>query len=274
MIEPTPKIAPIDKRFPPVDEVREPPGTPFAVRAAGFVLAIIAIVLAVAAYQLNSVAAKEKAQLVKAGSETEQAKADLGKANARSADLQLQLDKAKGERSDLQAQLDKAQVRQSDLQSQLEKARDDLRSQVDKAKAQVSEMQAAFQAKVNSANDESSRLRKELDQAKGEAEDLKPQLAKAQGDLAKLQPLIVKARVLPVAVSFEKNFWARGFTMHVKNLNTDPLKVSITIGGSGKASAAPATVEGGGSLNVENLPAGAKVVVESAGYDTLRVTAQ
>jgi predicted nucleic acid-binding Zn-ribbon protein len=274
MIETPPKMSPRDVRFPPAKEEPIPAGTPIAVRAAVLVLAIIAIALGAAVYRLNSAVAKGKVQLAKTDSEASQVKADLAKVNAQAADLSAQLDKAKTARSDLQAQLDKAQARQSDLQSQLEKARADLLSQADKAKAQVSEMQAAFQAKINSANDESSRLRRELDEAKRQSGELKSQLARAQDELAKLQPLAVKARALPVETTLEKDFWARGFTMHVRNLNTDPLKVKITIGGSAKASVQSATIEGGGLLNVENLPAGAKLVIESAGYNTLSVTAQ
>jgi hypothetical protein len=238
------------------------------------VFAIGAVVLACAVYRLNSAATIEKAQLAQAASENDQLKADLGKANARATDLQLQLDRAKSLRSDLQAQLEKAQISQSDLQTQLEKARTDLRSQADKAEAQASEMQAQFQAKINSASVDSSRLRKDLDQAKGQAEGLKSQLAKAQVDLARLHPFALKARALPVAASFEKNFWDHGFTLHVKNLNADPLKVNITVATTGNALAQSVTMEGGGAINVGNLAAGAKVVIESAGYDTLSVTAQ
>ncbi|HKM55946.1 MAG TPA: hypothetical protein VJY33_21245, partial [Isosphaeraceae bacterium] len=93
-------------------------------------------------------------------------------------------------------------------------------------------------------------------------------------DLASLQPLAQKARALPLATSFEKNYWERAFTLHVKNLDSEPLKVNITIAGPGKASTKSVTMEGGGLLNVENLAAGAKVVIEGAGYDTLSVTAQ
>jgi|GEM_PF-2559041 len=278
MTETSPKITPRDTRFPPeapheAEEFR-PAGTPFGVRAAGIVLAIVAIALAFADYRLNTALTKDKVQLAQAASENEQMKADLGKANARGADLQLQLDAGKKLRSELQAQLDRAQARQTDLQSQLEKARADLRAQADKASAQSSAMQAEFQAKINSANEDSSGLRKALDQSKSQAEALRTQLAKAQGDLASLQPLAQKARALPLATSFEKNYWERAFTLHVKNLDSEPLKVNITIAGPGKASTKSVTMEGGGLLNVENLAAGAKVVIEGAGYDTLSVTAQ
>ncbi len=274
MIELSPKITPRDTRFPPVAEEFRPPGTPPGVRTLAFFLAVVAAVLAVVAYRLSSAVTRDRVQLAQAASETEQVKADLAKANARAADLQLQLDKAKGLRLDLQAQLDRAQSRQSDLQAQLEKVQADLRSQVDKANAQASEMRAEFQAKINSASEDSSGMRKALDQARSQAESLKSQLAKAQGDLAKLQPLAVKARAMPVVTTLEKNYWERAFTLHVKNMNPDPLQVSITVFGPGKPSAKSVTVEGGGLLNVENLAAGAKVVIESAGYDTLSVTAQ
>jgi septal ring factor EnvC (AmiA/AmiB activator) len=245
-------------------------GTPLAVRAAGLVLGVIAIVLASAVYELNSTLANVRAQLVQSDSQTDQVKAELGRANARSADLQLQLDRATSQRSELQAQLEKAQVRQSDLQSRLDRAGSELRSQADKAQAQASE----FQARIDLASNESTRLHSELDQAKTQAEELKAQLAKARSDVAKVQPAAAKAPLLPVAATFEKNFWERGFTMHLKNLNADPLTVSIAIAGPEKAPARSATIESGGTLNVERLAAGARVVIECPGYEPLSLTTQ
>ena len=201
---------------------------------------------------------------------THLAKADLGMANARSAELQLQIESIGSQTADLKAQLDKAQARQSGLESQLQRALADLRSQADNARVRESD----FQAVIKSSHDASSGLLKELEQAKSQAKDLEAQLAKTQGDLAKLQPLAIKARVPPLTTSFEKGFWDRGFTLHVKNLNPDPLSVNIKITGLGTAFARSATMEGGGSLNVENLAAGMRVAIESAGYDTMTVTVQ
>jgi len=272
MIEVLPQITPRDTQPPP--EEYEPEGTPVAVRAAVIVLAAIALVLGYAAYRLNSAAANAKAQLAQTVSNLDRATADLATASARSAGLELQLAKAKSQAADLGSQLDKAQARQSDLQSKLDKAQADILTQADGAKARETEMQAGFQAKIKSSDDAASGLRKELDQAVGKAEDLKSRLATAQSELTKLHPLAVKLRALPLATSFEKNFWDRGFTMHVTSLSPDPLKVKISIAGMGTASASSATLEGGGSLNIENLAAGAKVVIESAGYDALSAAPQ
>jgi septal ring factor EnvC (AmiA/AmiB activator) len=247
-----------------------PAKSPTALRAAVLFLAAIVAALAYAAYHLDSVAAHGKEQLALADSKIGQAKADLGMANARSAELQLQIESIGSQTADLKAQLDKAQARQSGLESQLQRALADLRSQADNARVRESD----FQAVIKSSHDASSGLLKELEQAKSQAKDLEAQLAKTQGDLAKLQPLAIKARVPPLTTSFEKGFWDRGFTLHVKNLNPDPLSVNIKITGLGTAFARSATMEGGGSLNVENLAAGMRVAIESAGYDTMTVTVQ
>jgi len=242
-----------------------PAKSPTALRAAVLFLAAIVAALAYAAYHLDSVAAHGKEQLALADSKIGQAKADLGMANARSAELQLQIESIGSQTADLKAQLDKAQARRSGLESQLQRALADLRSQADNARVRESDFQAVIK---------SSGLLKELEQAKSQAKDLEAQLAKTQGDLAKLQPLAIKARVPPLTTSFEKGFWDRGFTLHVKNLNPDPLSVNIKITGLGTAFARSATMEGGGSLNVENLAAGMRVAIESAGYDTMTVTVQ
>ena len=272
MIELSPQITPKDTQPPP--EWPEPAGTPFAVRAACVVLAILSLALAYMVHRLNAVVTHDKAQLAQAAAEADQLKSDLGKANARASDLQLQSDRAKGLAADLQAQLGKAKARQAEAQAQLEGARADLRAQADKARAQASEMQAEFQAKVRASDDALSGLRRELDQARSQAEGLQAQLARAKGELTKLQPLARVARALPVATSFEKNFWDRGFTLHVKNLSPDPLKVTITVATPGRPLAKSVTMDGGATVNIENLAAGAKVVLEGADYDALSVTAQ
>lgn len=268
MIESPPQISP--KFTAPSPEEYLPAKSPTGLRAAVFILVAIVAALAYAAYHLNSVAAQGREQLALADSRIEQAKADLGVANARSTELQLQVESARSQAADLRAQLEKAQARQSVLQAQLDRASADLRLQADNEKTRESELQA----RINSSSDASTGLLKELGQARSQAQDLKAQLTKAQGDLTKLQPLAAKARVLPLETSFEKGFWDRGFTLHVKNPNPDPLSVNIKISGLGTAFTRSATIEGGGLLNVENLAAGLKVTIESAGYDTSTVTVQ
>jgi len=269
MIDVAPQTSPKPAEHFIPDEKHDRPPTPFVTRAVCIILAILAIALAYAVHQKNAQVADARAQLVQANTATDQVKADLAKANALAVDLRLQLDRAKGLRSDLQSQLAKAQGQQSDLQSQLEKARANLQSQQDKAAAQS----AGLQAEINQANGGLSRLQKELDQAKGQNEDLSAKLAKAEAGIAKLQPLAVKARVLPVSATIEKvSFWSAGFTMHVRNLNSSPLNVNITIGASGKTPSMSATIEGGGTLNIGNLAAGADVVIASEGYDPAKLT--
>lgn len=272
MIELSPRISPKYTASSP--EGHTPARSPSGLRAVALVLGATVAALAFIAYHLDSAAARASAQLALAESTAEQAKADLGTANARSAGLQLQVESARSQAADLKAQLDKAQARQSVLQSQLEGALADLRLQADNAKAREAQLQADIQARIKASSDASSGLLKELDQAKGHAQDLKARLAKAQGDLVKLQPLAAKARIAPLEASFEKGFWDRGFTLHVKNLNPDPLSVSIRIAGLGTAFTKSATIDGGGLLNIGNVAAGMQVSIDSAGYDTLTVTAQ
>jgi septal ring factor EnvC (AmiA/AmiB activator) len=245
--------------------------TPSGIRSACLILAIAALVLGFIAYQENSVLTDTKAQLAQANAETGKAKAELAKANAQSADLQAGLDKANARSNDFQTQLRTARSQGADLQAQLEKARSrqsDMQAQLDAAR----ERSADLRARLNRADNGSSELRKELDASKAQTADLQAQLAKAQDDVAKLQPLASKARAMPVAATFKKAFWGGGFTLQVRNQNPAPLKVSIAVAGSEKTPPNSATIESGSTYEVENLTAGANVVITSDGYDPLNLT--
>jgi len=252
------------------DEERKPAGSSVAIRVICFILAIAAIGLGWEVLQQKKDLASSAAQLTQAQSETDQAKADLAKANSQSSDQKAQLDKANSLRADLQTQLDRAQTRQSALQSQLEKTRTELQAQVDKAKAQAADMQG----EIARANDASTQTRRELDRVRAQADDLKSQLASSQAEVARLQPVVTKARILPIAATFEKGFFSRKFTMSVKNTGSEALKVTVASAGNDKAPLQAATIEAGGTLKVEDVAAGASLVIQSEGYDPLSVTAK
>ena len=102
--------------------------------------------------------------------------------------------------------------------------------------------------------------------------DLRGRLQKAESDLAQLQPLLLKARHLPITTSLEQA--GGGFTLHVANLNLQPLSVAVTTTGSGRSRSQSTVIGGGATLNVAKLAAGDTVVIASEGYDPVSVAVQ
>jgi multidrug efflux pump subunit AcrA (membrane-fusion protein) len=265
---------------------RQDRGTPtgifFGVLAACLVLAIVIIVLGVRVHSLNAQLPDAQAQLTSAKVETAQAQAELATAKAATGVLQTQLEKAKAASGDLQAQLDKAKGQQADLLAQLDKAKADkakaadLQLQLDGAKAQSADLQG----QLNKAAAGSAQMLAQLDQAKSQSLDLQSRLQKAEDALAKLQPLVLKARVMPVTTSFESGSWGSSFGMHngvtlrVNNVSPQPLKVDISITGQGKTRTQSNVIEVRATLAVEKLAAGESVVIASEGYDPVRLTVQ
>jgi septal ring factor EnvC (AmiA/AmiB activator) len=252
-------------------EQREHANKSSGIRAACFILAVLAGILGFMLFQANSALSDTKTQLAQAKSDSAQAKADLGKATAQSADLQTQLGKANARSTDLQAQLRKSQGQLSDLQARLEKARSqqsDLQGQLDAAKTQT----AGLQTRIGDADNRTAELRRELDSAKAQTADLQSQLARAKSDIARLQPIATKASAMPIATAFKKGFFSSGFTLHITNRNPDPLKVNVAIAGSTKTPPKSATIESGATYDVDDLPAGANVVITSDGYDPVNLT--
>jgi uncharacterized phage infection (PIP) family protein YhgE len=197
----------------------------------------------------------------------------LDKAKAASADLQDQLTKAKSASAELQTQLDQSKGATSQVQAQLDKSKAvvvDLQAQLDKSKAQA----ADFQNQLNQATAGSTQLISQLDQAKIQSMDLQSRLQKAESDLAQLQPMLLKVGRMPVATSFEKEKWGHGLTLHVNNLQQQPLTVNITITGPDNTRRQSNVVGAGGTLNVEKLATGDKVSIASDGFESLNLTAQ
>jgi uncharacterized phage infection (PIP) family protein YhgE len=244
--------------------------TSFGLRAGCFVLAAAVVVLISMVYQSRARLADTTTKLVQAQSEADQAKSDIQGANTKAADLQRQLTAATAQSTDLQAQLKTAQGQSTGLQSQIDKATGqdtDLRAQLAAAKSKLADSEAT----ANKANESSNQLRKDLDASKAQAADLQSQLTKAQGDhVAVLAPVLA---VLPVTTAFEKGFWGNTYTLHIKNTNSEPLNVTITVNGSGSAQPISTAIRSGETYDLPKLAAGSNVVVASDGFTPLSLSA-
>jgi|HubBroStandDraft_5_1064220.scaffolds.fasta_scaffold54008_2 septal ring factor EnvC (AmiA/AmiB activator) len=242
--------------------------------AACLILALLTLVLAVKVHRRDAQLADTQKQLEQAKSDSAKTKSELDKATSNAADLKAQLDKAKSQSADLQAQLDQAKPAAADLQSQLDKAKAqtaDVQAQLDKSKAQSADLQN----QLNQATAGSTQLLTQLDQSKIQTMDLQARLQKAEADVAQLQPMLLKTRHMPVTTSFEKEHWGHGITLHVNNLNQQPLTVAVTINSKGAPPRTQSNVIGAAAtLNVDKLVAGDSVVVASDGYDPVNLTAQ
>jgi len=257
----------------PATEAKRPRSPIGIIIAVCVVLAIVIIVFNAKVHHLNATATDAQTQLTQAKAQAAQAQADLDKAKAQSADLQSQLDKAKSQQADLQSQVDQSKNASADLQSQVDKAKSqlaDLQSQVDKAKAQSADVQS----ELDQANSQSAQRLTQLDQAKSQAMDLQSQLNNAQSDIAALRPLAARARHMPVSTSIDKSFWSSSYTLHVTNSYPQPISVNITVSGTGKPRSQSNVIAGGGSIDVEKLSAGDKVVITGDGYDPVNVGVQ
>jgi predicted nuclease with TOPRIM domain len=237
------------------------------------ILAIATIVLVVKVHKRDASLADTQKQLAQAKSDGAAVQAELDKAKTASADLQDQLTKAKSQQSDLQTQLDQSKDASNQLQAQLDKAKAqavDQQAQLDKSKAQAVDLQN----QLNQATAGSTQLLSQLDQAKIQSMDLQSRLQKAESDLAQLQPMLLKARHMPVTTSFEKEHWGHGSTLHVNNLDPQPLTVNIAITDSGKTRTQSNVIGAGATLNVEKLSSGDSVVIASDGCDPMNLTVQ
>jgi septal ring factor EnvC (AmiA/AmiB activator) len=243
-------------------------GAPFAIRATVFVLAVVIIILAYAAYHEKALLTDTKAQLTRANTDSNQAKSDLDQARSQATGLQTQVDQLKSQQTALQSQVADAQGKQADLQAQIVKAQGlqaDLKSRLDNANNQS----AGLQAELARANNSAADARKQLDQANSHANDLQAQLDKAKTDATSAPLAAAALKALPVAATFEKGFWGGKYTMHVKNQGTDPLPINLTVDGGAVKSA---TVQPGMTYDMDDLKSGSNVVVSSDGFQTDTLT--
>jgi chromosome segregation ATPase len=237
------------------------------------VLAVATAFLSTRVHRQRAEIANRNAQLAQSNSKAAQANADLEAAKSQALVLQAQLAHEQNQRTELQAQLGVAKRQIAGFQAQVsgdESRRADLESQLNSAKAQA----AAAQAQVAGDQGRQRDLQSQLDAAKAQLAGTQAGLAKAQVDLTRLHPLLVEARRIPIAASFEKSYWDRGFTLHLSNNATTALKVGIAISGSEPARYQTTVLDGGAAVSIMRLPAGEKVVITSEGYDPLSLTAQ
>jgi uncharacterized phage infection (PIP) family protein YhgE len=241
--------------------------------AACLLLAILVIILGVKVHTRDTQLADTQKQLAQEKSDGAQSKAELDKATSASADMKSQLDKATAHSAELQTQLDQAKSNATELQAQLDKAKAqaaDVQAQLDKSKAQAADLQN----QLTQAAAGSTQLLTQLDQAKIQSMDMQQRLQKAEADIAQLQPMLLKARHMPVTTSFEKEHWGHGVTLHVNNLNEQPLSVNLTIGSQGKSRSQSSVIGAAAAFTVEKLNPGDTVDIASDGYETVHLTAQ
>jgi hypothetical protein len=103
--------------------------------------------------------------------------------------------------------------------------------------------------------------------------DLQARLQKAEADITQLQPLLLKARHMPVTTSLEKTHGGRRSTLHINNLYLQPVTVVITVSGP-QTRSQNNVIGGGATLSVEDLASGDNVVIASEGYDSVNVAVQ
>jgi hypothetical protein len=247
-------------------------GISVGILAVFLVLAILALVLGVKVSHRNTQIADLQKQLTDAKALAAKEQSDLDSASSASDDLKTQLAKATSAQADLKAQVDQASVAASQQQALIDRDKAlqaDLQSRLDKSEIQS----AAFKSQLNEATAGSARMLTELDQSKIQALDLQEKLHKAEADIAQLQPLLLKAHHMPVTAVFEKTHGDR-YTLHVNNLDQQPVTVNLTIVDAGKTRSQSNVIGAGATLNVEKLAAGDNVTVASDGYDPLTLTVE
>jgi uncharacterized phage infection (PIP) family protein YhgE len=236
------------------------------------ILAIVIVVQAVKVHGLNSQVTGLQKQLTDSTAATAKAQADLQNASSSSDQLKAQLATATTAQAEMKAQVDQAQIAAAQQQAQIDKDKaqlTDIQGQLDKSQAQS----GAFKSQLDQATTGSYQMLTELDQAKIKAMDLQARLAKAEDQLAELQPLLLKARHIPVTTSLERKS-GDTFTLHVSNVDPQPVSVNLTIADAGKIRTQSNVIGAGAILNVDKLTAGENVTIASDGYDPLNVTAQ
>ena len=247
-------------------------GVSMGILAAFLILLFVSIVLAVKVQHRDTQVSDLQKQLADAKSQAAKAESDLEKASSGTDDLKAQLAKASSAQDDLKSQIAQDRVAATQQQAQIDRDKAqqaDLQSRLDKSDLQS----AAFKSQLDEATAGSARMLTELDQTKIQALDLQARLQKAEGDIAQLQPMLLKARHMPVTTSFEKTRGDR-LTLHVNNLDQQPVTVSVTVDDAGKSRSQSNVIGAGATLSIERLEAGDEVTVASDGYDPLKLTAR
>jgi hypothetical protein len=249
------------------------PGPVLVALAAAFLICLlVAIVLGVKKHGVSAQLADTQKQLGDEKAQAAQSQSDLDKAKSAQAELQAQLKTATAKQSDLQAQLDQARSSTNDLNNQIEREKQraaEVQAQLDKTNTRAADLEG----QVHSGRASSAQMMTQLDQDRIQSMDLQTRLQKAEADIAALQPMLLKARHMPVSTAFEKSGWGRGYELKISNLYQQPITVSVNITGSDKR-AESHVIGSGATVSVGNLKAGDKVAITSDGYDAVNLTVQ
>lgn len=251
----------------------KPAGYFFAILAAclAFALVIIVLVLGVKIRHQGVQIADMQKQLTQAGTDAAQAQSELAKAKTASTAMQAELDKAKDQQAQLQSQLEVSKIASAQVQTQADKAKGvstELQSQVDSGKAES----VALRTQLDQATAGATQLITQLNQAKIQSLDLQARLQKAEGDIAALQPLLLKTGHMPITTSLGKAADGRSFTLHLTNLYPQPVSVDIAITGADKTRSRHSIIGGSATQDIDKLAAGDVVSITSEGYDPLKLT--
>jgi hypothetical protein len=119
-------------------------------------------------------------------------------------------------------------------------------------------------------------------QEKAETSNAQPAPDKTGTDVAAARPIIPRPVHMPIKTTWGRTpLWdldrttVKGiYVLNIISLWPDPLKIKITVSREDKTSIQSVTLAGASSMTLVNLSVGDKFVIESAGYDPIRLTAE
>jgi uncharacterized membrane protein len=111
-------------------------------------------------------------------------------------------------------------------------------------------------------------------QADEQISALTTQLEDAEKQIAQLQPLAEKARVLPVITHLNKHALAAGYDLLTSNRSRESLRFRFTVEAMGRQRSYAAVIDGGRFFILHGLASGDKITIESEGYDPVTVDVQ
>ena len=253
--------------------------------------------------QAKTESAEQKTELNRAknqAADLARLRSQLEIAIGRKSELQTRLDQAatqKAELAALQSRLETAARNESDLRFQLEQAKRQLaeippaQPKVDATESHATDRSSQLRmAEVQSADargqpmlatEESARPGAPGDQNKGKSTNGQPAPEKTGTEVAAARPSIPRPIHMPI-----KTKWGRTprwdyegssvkgiFVLHITSLWPDPLKIKITVSREDKTSIRSVTLAGASTMTLVNLSVGDKIVIDSEGYDSIRLTA-
>jgi chromosome segregation ATPase len=245
------------------------------------VLAVATLVLALKAQGLSRELSSSQTTALAVRAEFDQAQADLAKAKAGLADLAKEVQAAKTAAADAQGQAERLQSEKAALEATLTREKADHLRKLDQMRtvaATATGDAANLRAEVAVLQQDNARLSADLDKARTSCTELSTRLGKAEGELAGVQPILARARQLPVATTVTRTatgaFSGHPYTLVVSNLQANPLRMQVTIEGADGTRTFSNRMDANGSMRVEKLAAKDKVTLGCEGYDPIVVPVQ